>query len=256
MDTFEQVLVEVEEGSVDAGRAGEPRDGDVTPGLHRGIEGLEDAFAASGRVGPLPVDHGVGHPAPEPDGAVLPAGRYVGRFDAQPVGDLDLPDAPPGVLGVKDEVGLAPDAAAVPVELHAGDPVDGFAAALVADPVVALCRRQVPVVHELAEHVDRYPRFCVTLRVGLPVGVGVRKIFSRSKTISMASCWDSAAGRLSFEALQRLAAARSRTATALAAKTPVFFIAFDALQIDGIELLALPTPSAADAWRSCSRPAH
>ncbi|MFF1497582.1 hypothetical protein [Streptomyces sp. NPDC058304] len=52
--------------------------------------------------------------------------------------------------------------------------------------------------------------------------------------------WDTAAGRLSFEALQRRAAARGRTATALAAKSPAFFIAFDALQIDGIELLALP----------------
>ncbi|MFD9359640.1 hypothetical protein [Streptomyces sp. NPDC060031] len=40
--------------------------------------------------------------------------------------------------------------------------------------------------------------------------------------------------------LQRRAAARGRTATALAAKAPAFFIAFDALQIDGIELLALP----------------
>ncbi|MGW0402100.1 ATP-dependent DNA ligase [Streptomyces sp. NPDC003002] len=52
--------------------------------------------------------------------------------------------------------------------------------------------------------------------------------------------WDTATGRLSFEALQRRAAARGCTATALAAKSPAFFIAFDALQIDGIELLALP----------------
>ncbi|MFK0050435.1 ATP-dependent DNA ligase [Streptomyces sp. NPDC090741] len=52
--------------------------------------------------------------------------------------------------------------------------------------------------------------------------------------------WDTAAGRLSFEALQRRAAARGRTAAALAARTPAFFIAFDALQIDGTELLALP----------------
>ncbi|OEJ30043.1 hypothetical protein [Streptomyces subrutilus] len=36
--------------------------------------------------------------------------------------------------------------------------------------------------------------------------------------------WDTAAGRLSFEALQRRAAARGRTATALAAKTPAFCI--------------------------------
>ncbi|MBT2453193.1 hypothetical protein J7F03_40535 [Streptomyces sp. ISL-43] len=36
--------------------------------------------------------------------------------------------------------------------------------------------------------------------------------------------WDAAAGRLSFEALQRRAAARGRTAASLAAKTPAFFI--------------------------------
>ncbi|MFI6006089.1 hypothetical protein ACIA98_37890 [Streptomyces sp. NPDC051366] len=47
-------------------------------------------------------------------------------------------------------------------------------------------------------------------------------------------------GRLSFEALQRRAAARGRTATALAAKSPAFFIAFDVLQQDGTELLTRP----------------
>ncbi|MFD7096406.1 ATP-dependent DNA ligase [Streptomyces xanthophaeus] len=52
--------------------------------------------------------------------------------------------------------------------------------------------------------------------------------------------WDTAAGELSFEALQRRAAARGRTATALAAKTPAFFVAFDMLQADGLELLSLP----------------
>ncbi|MFE2142506.1 hypothetical protein ACFXA3_12275 [Streptomyces sp. NPDC059456] len=52
--------------------------------------------------------------------------------------------------------------------------------------------------------------------------------------------WNTAAGRLSFEALQRRAAARGRAATALAVKTPAFSSAFDALQIDGIELPALP----------------
>ncbi|MFJ1568713.1 ATP-dependent DNA ligase [Streptomyces erythrochromogenes] len=52
--------------------------------------------------------------------------------------------------------------------------------------------------------------------------------------------WDTAAGRLSFEALQRRAAARGRTAAALAAKTPAFFIAFDVLQQDGTELLTRP----------------
>ncbi|MEU9083425.1 ATP-dependent DNA ligase [Streptomyces sp. NPDC048357] len=52
--------------------------------------------------------------------------------------------------------------------------------------------------------------------------------------------WDTAAGRLSFEALQRRAAARGRSAAALAAKTPAFFIAFDVLQQDGTELLTRP----------------
>ncbi|WP_406368327.1 hypothetical protein [Streptomyces sp. NBC_01546] len=52
--------------------------------------------------------------------------------------------------------------------------------------------------------------------------------------------WGTAAGRLSFEALQRRAAARGRTAAALAAKTPAFFIAFDVLQQDGTELLTRP----------------
>nr|WSW49887.1 hypothetical protein OG296_43540 [Streptomyces sp. NBC_01001] len=52
--------------------------------------------------------------------------------------------------------------------------------------------------------------------------------------------WDTAAGRLSFEALQGRAAARGRTAAALAAKTPAFFVAFDVLQLDGQEFLTRP----------------
>ncbi|EFL20004.1 DNA polymerase LigD, ligase domain-containing protein [Streptomyces sp. C] len=53
--------------------------------------------------------------------------------------------------------------------------------------------------------------------------------------------WDAEAGRLSFEGLQRRAAARARTAPALAARLPTFFVAFDVLQVDGAtELLTLP----------------
>ncbi|MFJ3206148.1 RNA ligase family protein [Streptomyces sp. NPDC086989] len=52
--------------------------------------------------------------------------------------------------------------------------------------------------------------------------------------------WDSKAGALSFEGLQRRAAARARSAPALAAKQPAHFVAFDVLQIDGRELLHLP----------------
>ncbi|WSW02313.1 ATP-dependent DNA ligase [Streptomyces sp. NBC_01006] len=52
--------------------------------------------------------------------------------------------------------------------------------------------------------------------------------------------WDPEAGALSFEALQRRAAARARSAAALAARTPAHFVAFDALQIDGVQTLSLP----------------
>ncbi|MFE1789323.1 ATP-dependent DNA ligase [Streptomyces sp. NPDC059525] len=52
--------------------------------------------------------------------------------------------------------------------------------------------------------------------------------------------WDPEASALSFEALQRRAAARARSAPALAARTPAYFVAFDVLQIDGQELLQRP----------------
>ncbi|MFJ8563774.1 hypothetical protein [Streptomyces sp. NPDC093514] len=51
--------------------------------------------------------------------------------------------------------------------------------------------------------------------------------------------WDSGAGRLSFEALQRRAATRARGARTLAARWPAYF-AFDLLQQDGKELLTRP----------------
>ncbi|MCX5014951.1 ATP-dependent DNA ligase [Streptomyces sp. NBC_00555] len=52
--------------------------------------------------------------------------------------------------------------------------------------------------------------------------------------------WDTEAGRLSFEALQRRAATRARGARALAARWPAYFVAFDLLQQDGQELLRRP----------------
>ncbi|MFI9255215.1 hypothetical protein [Streptomyces sp. NPDC053069] len=48
-----------------------------------------------------------------------------------------------------------------------------------------------------------------------------------------------AGGRLSFEAMQRRAASSSRTAARLAEET-AHFVAFDALQVDGQELLRTP----------------
>ncbi|MGW1769393.1 ATP-dependent DNA ligase [Streptomyces sp. NPDC002073] len=52
--------------------------------------------------------------------------------------------------------------------------------------------------------------------------------------------WDVAAGALSFEGLQRRAAARARGAAALVSSLPVFYVAFDVLQVDGQEVMHLP----------------
>ncbi|MFG2235985.1 hypothetical protein ACGFNX_39355 [Streptomyces sp. NPDC048723] len=67
--------------------------------------------------------------------------------------------------------------------------------------------------------------------------------------------WDPEAGRLSFEALQRRAAARRHGAPALAARWPACFVAFDVLQAEGVELATLPYKER--CWRlevPCSRP--
>jgi hypothetical protein len=78
------------------------------------------------------------HPASRPRCQPKP---YLGR-DAELAQALDaaadaavgdLADRIPGVLGVEQRGCLAPDAVAVPVELHRGDLVDGFAAAGFAD---------------------------------------------------------------------------------------------------------------------------
>ncbi|MEU9035376.1 ATP-dependent DNA ligase [Streptomyces sp. NPDC048352] len=52
--------------------------------------------------------------------------------------------------------------------------------------------------------------------------------------------WDVEAGALSFEGLQRRAAARARSAPALVARWPALYVAFDVLQADGADLTALP----------------
>ncbi|MFJ6784410.1 ATP-dependent DNA ligase [Streptomyces yangpuensis] len=52
--------------------------------------------------------------------------------------------------------------------------------------------------------------------------------------------WDTTAGRLSFEGLQRRTAARGPTARRLAATLPAYFVAFDVLQQDDTVLLHHP----------------
>ncbi|WP_330260921.1 ATP-dependent DNA ligase [Streptomyces sp. NBC_00539] len=64
--------------------------------------------------------------------------------------------------------------------------------------------------------------------------------------------WDAEAGALSFEGLQRRAAARTRSAPALAARMPAFFVVFDVLQTDGQELLHLPYVERRARLEACS----
>ncbi|WP_260618006.1 ATP-dependent DNA ligase [Streptomyces sp. WAC07149] len=78
---------------------------------------------------------------------------------------------------------------------------------------------------------DRWPDLVAAADTQLPAGL----VLDGELLV-----WDVEAGRLSFEALQRRAAARARGAPALAASLPAFFVAFDVLQLDGQELLARP----------------
>ena len=109
--------------------------------------------------------------AAEPERAGVPAGLDVGRLGADTERDSDFADGPAGVFGIEELLGGSPDAVAVPVELHGGDLIDGFAAPALTDPVVALGGIEFAVVHQLTQAVDADPGVRVALRVGVPVGV-------------------------------------------------------------------------------------
>ena len=147
---------------VDAGGGGEP------------FAGAEQVIEVGGQVGQV-GDVGaevVAAGAAEPDRAGAAAGGDVGRLGAGAVGDGDRADGVAGVLVVQQRAGVAPDPVAVPVELHGGDLVDGIAAAVLADAVVAAGDVEVAVVEQLGEDVDGDARIGVPLGVGVPVGVG------------------------------------------------------------------------------------
>ncbi len=78
---------------------------------------------------------------------------------------------------------------------------------------------------------DRWPDLVAAAEARLPHGL----VLDGELVV-----WDTEAGRLSFEALQRRVAARARGARALAARWPAYFVAFDLLQQDGQELLTPP----------------
>ena len=87
-------------------------------------------------------------------GQAPPPACDVGRFGAAAVGDGDVADGVAGVLGVQQGVGVAPEPVAVPVEAVRGHRVDGGAAALLPDPVVAAGDLEGAVIEELGQHVD------------------------------------------------------------------------------------------------------
>jgi hypothetical protein len=101
----------------------------------------------------VPVGHvgGVGAEvvtagAAEPVGTGAAAGLDVGWLGAAAERDGDLADGAAGVLGIQQRLGLVPDPVAVPVELDDGEPVDGLAAAFLADPVVLPCGVEIEMI--------------------------------------------------------------------------------------------------------------
>ncbi|MEV7729166.1 hypothetical protein AB0P15_31220 [Streptomyces sp. NPDC087917] len=78
---------------------------------------------------------------------------------------------------------------------------------------------------------DRFPDLVAAADAQLPAGL----VLDGELLV-----WDPIEGRLSFEALQRRAAARGRGAPALAARWRAYYLAFDILQLNGQELLSRP----------------
>ncbi|MET9694684.1 ATP-dependent DNA ligase [Streptomyces sp. NPDC006514] len=78
---------------------------------------------------------------------------------------------------------------------------------------------------------DRWPDLVAAAEAQLPPGL----VLDGELVV-----WDAEAGRLSFEAWQRRAAARARGAAGLVARWPAYLVAFDFLQQDGQELLTRP----------------
>ncbi|MER6317022.1 ATP-dependent DNA ligase [Streptomyces sp. NPDC001581] len=78
---------------------------------------------------------------------------------------------------------------------------------------------------------DRWPDLVAAAEAQLPRGL----VLDGELVV-----WDTEAGGLCFEALQRRAVTRARGAAGLIARWPAYFVAFDLLQQDGQELLTRP----------------
>ena len=106
--------------------------------------------------------------AAEPDRAGSAAGFDVGRFGACAVGDGDLADGVAGAFGFQQQVRVTPDPVAVPVETERGDPVDGRAATVFTDAVVAPGHGIAAVIEQFGQHVDGDTGIGVALGVAVP----------------------------------------------------------------------------------------
>ena len=118
--------------------------------------------------------------AAEPDRTRPATGLDVGRLGAGAVGDGDLADGVAGAFGFQQGVRVAPDPVAVPVEAERGDGIDGRAATVFADPVVAPGHRIAAVIEQFSQHIDRHPGIGVTLGIAVPVDVGTILVLSTS----------------------------------------------------------------------------
>ncbi len=140
----------------------------------------EEAFAVAEQVVEVGVEVGevgdvgaevVTACAAESERAGPAPGSDVRRLGADAVGDSDFAQGPPCVFGVDKGLRFLPDPVPVPVDGEGGNTVDGFAAAGLADAVVALGGVELAVVHQLAEHLDGDSGVGVALGVAVPVGV-------------------------------------------------------------------------------------
>lgn len=91
------------------------------------------------------------------------------------------------MFGVQHPLCFAPDPVAATVELQGSDPVDGLASSFLADAVVRLSCGEFTMIHQIHEHIRGDVAVRVTLREGMPVGVGEELDLSNG-SIFVTSC--------------------------------------------------------------------
>ena len=83
-----------------------------------------------------------------------------------------LADGVADAFGFQQPVRIPPDPVAVPVETERGNSVDGRAATVFTDAVVAPSHRIVAVIEQFSQHVDRDTGIRMALGIAVPVGTG------------------------------------------------------------------------------------